>query len=123
MNKKPNRARINEAQRYAMFGAAFGFTFPIIGIVLELVSSRLPLNIPNLLHIQSTSHLLWVIETAPIFLGLFSGYAGYEKDLLIKTNTELQEREHELSNNQINLEKSAPGRGGGQIPPSASPAQ
>jgi two-component system, OmpR family, aerobic respiration control sensor histidine kinase ArcB len=100
VNKKPNRAHITETQRYAMLGAAFGFTFPIIGIILELVFSKLSLNIPNLIHIQTTSHLLWVIETAPIFLGLLAGYAGYEKDLLIKINKELHEREHEMNNKQ-----------------------
>jgi GAF domain-containing protein len=103
VNKKPNRAHITETQRYAMLGAAFGFTFPIIGIILELVFSKLSLNIPNLIHIQTTSHLLWVIETAPIFLGLLAGYAGYEKDLLIKINKELHEREHELNNKQATL--------------------
>jgi GAF domain-containing protein len=106
VNKKPNRAHITETQRYAMLGAAFGFIFPIIGIALELMFSGRSLTLPDLLYIQSTTPLLWVIETAPIFLGLFAGYAGYEKDLLIKTNKELRERETELNNNQVNLEQS-----------------
>ncbi|MCK7516905.1 MAG: hypothetical protein MZV64_03860 [Ignavibacteriales bacterium] len=107
VNTKPRREHPKETQRYAIIGAAFGFMFPIIGIALELITSQLSFNLPNLLHIQSTSHLLWVIETAPIFLGLFAGYAGYEKDLLIKTNKELREREYELNNNRKSLEQYA----------------
>ena len=105
MNNRTNRAHLTETQRYAIFGAAFGFMFPIIGIFLELIFSRLSFNLTNLMHIQSTSHLLWVIETAPIFLGSLAAYAGHEKDLLIEINKELNEREDELNNARINLEK------------------
>jgi len=107
VNKKPNREHLTETQRYAMFGAIFGFMFPIIAILLELTFSQLSFNLPNLLYIQSATPLLWVIETAPIFLGLFAGYAGYEKDLLIKTNKELHEREYELKTYHISLEEYA----------------
>jgi GAF domain-containing protein len=107
VNKKPNRARINEAQRYAMFGAAFGFTFPIIGTVLEILFSRLPLNVFSFLSTQRAYPLLWVVDTTPLVLGLFAGYAGHKQDLLEKINQELREREHELKYNQLNLEQSA----------------
>lgn len=107
MNRKSNRLRFNETQRYAMFGAAFGFTFPLIGAILEALFSNLPLTISNMLYIQSTDPLLWVIDTAPIVIGLFAGYAGRKQDILSEVNKQLRERENELKNNQVNLEKYA----------------
>jgi GAF domain-containing protein len=107
VNKKPNRAHISQTQRYAMLGAAFGFTFPIIGSILEIIFSKLPLNISNMLVVQRTDPLLWVVDTAPIVLGLFAAYAGNKQDLVEKINQELRERENELKNNQVNLEQYA----------------
>ena len=107
MNKKPNRAQINETQRYAMLGAAFGFTFPLIGTILEILFSRVPFNIANMLLVQRTDPLLWIVDTTPIVLGLFAGYTGKKQDQLIKINKELREREFELKNNQVNLEQYA----------------
>jgi GAF domain-containing protein len=107
VNKKPNRAQITETQRYAIFGAAFGFTFPLIGTILEILFSKLPLNISNMFLVQRTDSLLWVVDTAPIVLGLFAGYAGYKQDMLEKINQELRERELQLRNNQISLEQYA----------------
>jgi GAF domain-containing protein len=107
VNKKSNRARINATQRYAMLGAAFGLTFPLIGTVLQIIFDRLPLNIFSLINIQRTDPLLWIVDTAPIVIGLFAGYAGRKQDILSELNIQLRERENELKNNQINLEQYA----------------
>lgn len=105
MNKSPDHARINDTQRYAMFGAAFGFTFPLIGTLLEIIFSNLPLNIANMLYIQRTDPLLWVVDSAPIVIGLLAGYAGFKQDMLSQSNQKLRASEQELKNNQVNLEK------------------
>ena len=105
MNKEPNRSRTNEAQRYAILGAAFGFLFPLAGTVLELLFSRLPITFNNLIYIQSIDPLLWIVDTAPLVIALFAGYAGRKQDILTKVNEQLRERERELKNTQVNLEK------------------
>ncbi len=107
MNKNPDRARINQTQRYAMLGAAFGFTFPLIGTVLQILFSGLQVNIFNMFNIQRTDPLLWIVDTAPIVIGLFAGYAGRKQDILTEVNEQLRAREMELKNNQINLEQYA----------------
>ncbi|MBI5823085.1 MAG: GAF domain-containing protein [Chloroflexi bacterium] len=107
MINKSNHMRLHETQRYAMFGAVFGFTFPLFGTVLEVIFSNLPLNILNMLYIQSTEPLLWIVDTAPIVIGLLAGYAGRKQDTLSEVNEQLRERENELKNNQANLEQYA----------------
>ena len=107
MNSKSNRTHLSETQRYAIFGAAFGLTFPVIGTILEVLFSHLPLNIFNLLHTQRTDPLLWIVDTAPIVIGLFAGYAGRKQDMLAEVNNQLREREDELERNQVNLEQYA----------------
>jgi GAF domain-containing protein len=64
-----------------------------------------PLNISSIINIQRTDPLLWVIDTAPIFLGLVAGFAGRKQDMLLKINQELGERESDLQTYQINLER------------------
>jgi GAF domain-containing protein len=102
-----NRPLINETQRYAMFGAAFGLTFPIIGTILEVLFSHEPITFTNLLNVQLTDPLLWVVDTAPVVIGLFAGYAGLKQDMLSQANEQLLARENELKNNQTNLEQYA----------------
>jgi len=110
VNQKPNLARTNETQRYAILGAAFGFTFPLIGTMLEILFSQLPLNLYNMINTQRTDPLLWIVDTAPIVIGLFAGYAGHKQNVLSKVNEQLRNREAELKNNQVNLETYADAR-------------
>ena len=97
--------RGSETLRYTLFGAIFGFSFPVVGMLLEILYSQLPLNLTSVVTIQKTYSLLWIIETAPIFLGLFAGLAGRRQDKLQQLNNELNLREKELEATQINLEK------------------
>lgn len=105
LEKNPARMKISETQRYALIGASFGFLFPIAGTFLKLVISQLPLQISSVITIQRTEPLLWLIDTAPLFLGLFAGYAGFKQDMLLTSNKELSNREHDLKIYQTNLEE------------------
>jgi GAF domain-containing protein len=102
---KPNHVLISEAQRYAIFGAVFGFLFPLVGTIFRIFTSQLPLTLFNILYAQRTDPLLWVVDTAPIVLGLFAAYAGRKQDMLSKINEELRYREYELETYQLNLEQ------------------
>ncbi len=95
----------SETLRYTLFGAVFGFTFPAVGMLLEILYSQLPLNLTSVVTIQNTVPLLWLVETAPFVLGLFAGLAGRRQDKLHQLNNELNLREKELEATQINLEK------------------
>jgi GAF domain-containing protein len=95
----------SETQRYALFGAVFGFTFPVVGMLLEILYSQLPLNLTSVVTVQKTDPILWIVETAPIILCFFAALAGRRQDKLQQLNNELSLREKELETIQINLEK------------------
>ncbi len=105
MNKKPDRLEISETLRYALFGALFGAMFPLVGSVARVLLLKQAISITSLYQAQSTDPLLWVVDTAPLVLGLFAAYAGYKQDQVAKVNEELHQREIQLENNQATLER------------------
>ncbi len=100
---RPNPARLSEAQRYAIFGVIFGFLFPLVGTIFRLLASQLPLTLFNMFQAQRTDPLLWVVNTAPIVLGLLAAYAGHKQDLLSKANEELRNRESNMEMYKLGL--------------------
>ncbi len=72
------------ARRYALLGALFGFCFPIFGSVIEAATATPGLSLASLLLVQQKP-LLWIIDTAPFFLGVFAMFAGRQQDELLRT--------------------------------------
>jgi GAF domain-containing protein len=105
MSNPTNRPEYHETLRYAIFGALFGATFPLVGTVARLFLTQLSVSLSNMLQAQRDDPLLWVVDTAPIVIGLFAAYSGYKQDLLASVNEELNLREIELKNNQSSLER------------------
>ena len=105
MDKRLNRPEISETLRYAIFGAIFGATFPLIGTLARVLLLQLPINVSNMIYAQSTDPLLWIVDTAPLVLGMFAAYAGYKQDQVSSINEDLYQRESELKNNQATLEQ------------------
>jgi len=46
----------------------------------------------HLIEAQRSSPLLWIIDTAPFFLGLFASFGGRQMDVVKVQNTELEEK-------------------------------
>ncbi len=63
--------------KYSYYGALFGLCFPIIATLIWAYDHNC-----SLIEAQTTyGHpLLWIIDTAPFFLGLFSSFAGKRQD-------------------------------------------
>jgi GAF domain-containing protein len=93
------------AQRYALIGACFGLIFPIVAVLIRTVGAGIPLSLSSSLAAFASDPLLWIIATAPVFLGLFAAIAGRRQDELEKTNSSLQARERELQAAQLVLEE------------------
>ena len=93
-------------QRYALAGIGVGFIFPIVATIIRVLEAGLPLNISSMLAVQFADPLLWIIDTAPFFLGLFAAMAGRRQDALEKVIDELRLRETELRDTQLAVEKS-----------------
>jgi len=96
--------RTNTA-RYAFIGAVFGFLFPVAATLVKIMLSDRPFGIQTAVLLQAADPLLWIIDTAPIFLGLFAAIAGRRQDHLEQLNLELKMRENELIQSHTNLEE------------------
>ena len=77
---------------YAFYGACFGFCFPIIGTILQNWLDKHTFSGSSFIDTQSSSPLLWIIDTAPLFLGIFASFGGRQLDLIRVKNTELNDR-------------------------------
>jgi GAF domain-containing protein len=93
------------AFRYAVYGAVFGLLFPILSTVGDLFLRQLPLTLGNLLLVQGSTPLHWVIDTAPVFLALFAGFAGRQQDQLAMLNRQLRQRVQERDQTLTELRK------------------
>ena len=80
---------LNHTITYSLYGALFGCCFPVFSTLFDLYIQQLDLTITNIIHIQSSQPLHWVIDTAPLFLGLFSSLAGRRQDQIAKINLSL----------------------------------
>ena len=103
--KRRGRFLLHETQRYAFVGILFGFLFPIMGTILRVLDAGLPFSLSSILEVQAGDPLLWIIDTAPLFLGLFAAFAGRRQDRLQNLNSELSSREQELKTIQTTLEQ------------------
>jgi hypothetical protein len=101
----------NYTIRYAIYGMLFGLLFPIFSTIGELSFQELKFSLENIIAVQKNSPLLTVIDSAPLFLGIFAGLTGRQHDRLADVNIELEklivnrnEAIEELNSLQINLE-------------------
>ena len=103
--KRLNQLLKTEAQKYALAGTVFGLLFPVTATLMRIANSNLPFELSSIITVQVTDSLLWIIDTAPFFLGLFAFLAGQRQDNFQKLNIELKQRENELENIKKNLER------------------
>jgi len=100
-----NFSKNSNTLNYALVGMLFGLMFPIIATLIRIFDAKLSLEISSIILVQSSDSLLWIIDTAPFFLGLFAAYAGRRQDNLKTLYEELQSREKELTIFQATLEQ------------------
>ena len=62
--------------RYALYGAAFGAVFPLVATLLAIGLGGDRLSVGAFLVAQRAQPLLWVIDFAPLVLGLFAARLG-----------------------------------------------
>ncbi len=81
--------------RYAASGAVFGLFFPFAAMAMLLASGAVsaPATAAGILAAtHAHSPLLYVIDTAPIFLGLFAGFTGVRQAKLVALNASLEQQ-------------------------------
>jgi two-component system, sensor histidine kinase and response regulator len=62
--------------RYGLYGAGFGAVFPFVATLLDMGLRDLGFTLGAFLHAQATQPLLWIIDFAPVVLGLFAARLG-----------------------------------------------
>jgi len=77
-------------RKYFFWGALFGFLFPIAGSVIEASTSGAGLSLESLLAVQARP-LLWIVWSAPLFLGSLAAYAGARTDDLVSAEAARRE--------------------------------
>ncbi len=81
--------------RYAACGAVFGLCFPIAAMAMLLASGAL-IAPATAVGIIAATHahtpLLYMIDTAPIFLGIFAAFAGRRQSKLVALNASLEQQ-------------------------------
>ena len=85
---------MNETTKYTIYGALFGCCFPIGSIVFLYFMGEVA-NTSGVLPILAEAHqnsLLWVIDTAPLFLGLFARLAGVRQDRILQFAASLEQQ-------------------------------
>lgn len=81
--------------RYAASGAVFGLFFPFAAMAMLLASGAVSAQADAAGVLAAThahSPLMYVIDTAPFFLGLFAAFAGVRQKKIIALNTSLEQQ-------------------------------
>lgn len=92
--------------RSTLFGILFGAIFPLIAGIWLIVQEGLPFYLNSFLLVQREQPLLWLIDTAPLFLGIFAAIAGARQAQVQKLNQNLKERIKEIEQLVHQLEES-----------------
>ena len=77
---------------YTTAGVLFGMLFPLISAFWLMIEGGYTFTIQNFLLVQSHHPLEWMIDTAPIFLGLFAWIAGVRQANVLDLNKELSQQ-------------------------------
>ncbi len=80
------------AKTHALWGAAFGLTFPLAGTFLQCWLDFGRIDPAGLLLVQIRHPALWIIDTLPLILGLFAYLAGARQEEITTINRTLQEQ-------------------------------
>lgn len=92
MSHKENQKSYPNTTLYTFFGMAFGFIFPLVATFFEIKLQGLSISIDSVTKAQVNNPLLWIIDTAPFFLGAMAALVGYLKDQTIHINKGLEEK-------------------------------
>ena len=71
---------LSNRKKYFLIGFLFGLGFPVFSTIFQLLISGMKISLDNIVSIQTEMKLLWVIDTAPFMLGIFSFLGGMKQD-------------------------------------------
>jgi GAF domain-containing protein len=96
---------LSETQKYALVGIAFGLVFPVLATVIRILATGGSFSVSGIAAVHANDPLLWIIDMAPIFLGLVASMAGRRQDQVKELIHQLRAKESEMLLQQQELEK------------------
>ncbi|MHB8347591.1 MAG: putative bifunctional diguanylate cyclase/phosphodiesterase [Acidiferrobacterales bacterium] len=85
---------MSESAKYTVFGALFGLCFPIGSIAFLWLAGDMSLSqglMAAIAHAHTRNPLLYVIDSAPLFLGFFARFAGVRQDRIRRFSEGLEQ--------------------------------
>jgi GAF domain-containing protein len=76
--------------RYTFLGVLFGLLFPVISITWNFYHLHLVVSWESFIKIQMNNPMQWLIDTAPLFLGLFASLTGMRQAEVETLNQDLE---------------------------------
>ncbi|GEM_PF-6087940 len=99
---------MNNKNKYLLAGIAFGFVFPVVAFLLRFFEYGYEQTVEIILH----DPLMWIIASAPVFLGAMAYFAGIKQDevhekirLVNKSEAELREANEKINETFRKLQK------------------
>lgn len=77
--------------KYALAGALFGFCFPVIAVSIDILRLGLSFSWQDIVYVQTNNPVQLIINTAPLFLGLFALVGGIKQDRIQRINLSLEQ--------------------------------
>lgn len=91
---------------YARFGILFGMCFPIIAVAFDIFFVKnISLTWANIKLTHQQNPLHFIIDSAPLFLGLSFGIAGVNQNKVIRLNNSLKRNSEEVKYKNVQLNK------------------
>ena len=75
---------LKEKNNYTLYGALFGFLFPLGATIFESIHTLGSLTWDHALQVQRENVLLWIIDSAPFWLGVFARLGGIRQDMVLE---------------------------------------
>jgi len=79
----------SEAGTYTVYGVLFGLMFPILATSIDIAKLGLEFSLESILLVQKKYPIHYIIDTAPLFLGLFALFGGRNLDKLKEKNHQI----------------------------------
>ena len=74
------------------YGVVFGFLFPLAATIIHCVLHKISVSPANIVAAHANNPLLIIIDTAPLFLGLFAALAGKRQDTIYRLSRMLEKK-------------------------------
>ncbi len=79
----------SEAAKYTFYGIIFGLIFPILATSIDINKLGLKFTWESVIFVQQNYPVHYIIDTAPLFLGLFAMFGGRNLDKLKEKNQQI----------------------------------